>query len=249
MILNQRSLTVRLNFFRTDAERLSVILVRAYYFIACIISILVMLINTVWYFKLIYIGFAIILPIIIGKYIIDFMLYKVKKKIPDSLEEFQYNLNMTSKIDTAIKKTSENLKGNIKRPFQILYYNLSRNSTSAFDDFKKTFNDKNIDTFCELLKAYMFYGGDLKKLNKEISDLIIKIREEYIFAEKAREKFLKYKLGAIFMIVVTVLMEKYMDVIVPEMVQSQSPFDSAKYIFVCMFYIIYFFSMDFLRKL
>jgi Flp pilus assembly protein TadB len=249
MILNEKTLTLKLNLFRKDASKLSALLVRIYCIAVLIAFTLIMLLDTIWYLKLVYIVFAFVLPVLVGDYIINFMTYRVIKKIPNSLEEFQYNLNKSFKIDTAIKATSENLKGHIKRPFQILYYNLSRNSNTAFDDFKKTFNDKNINAFSELLKAYVVYGGDLKELNNQISNLIVKMREENMFAEKAREKFLKYKLGALFMVVVTLLMQKYMNVIVPEIGQSQNPLDSMKYVLVVMFYIIYFFSMDFLRKL
>jgi Flp pilus assembly protein TadB len=249
MILNEKTLTLKLNLFRKDASKLSALLVRIYCILVLAAFTLIMLFDIVWYLKLVYIVFALILPVLVGNYVINFMTYRVIKKIPDSLEEFQYNLNKSFKIDTAIKATSENLKGYIKRPFQILYYNLSRNSSAAFDDFKRTFDDKNINAFSELLKAYIVYGGDLKELNNQISNLIVKIREENMFSEKAREKFLKYKLGAIFMVVVTLLMQKYMNVIVPEIGQEQSPLDSMKYVLVVMFYIIYFFSMDFLRKL
>lgn len=249
LLIDEKNLTLKLNIFREDAKELSKILVRLYYLTVLITSMLIMLIDTVWYLKLIYIGFILMLPIVIGGYVIDFMSYRVKKKIPDSLEEFQHNLNESLKLNTAIKATSENLKGHIKRPFQVLYYNISRNSNTAFNDFKNIFNDKNIDIFSEILKTYSVYGGDLKELNSQISNLIVKIREEYIFSSKAKEKFLKYKLGAVFMVAATLLMQKYMGVIVPEMGQPQTSLDSVKYMFVIMFYIIYFFSMDFLRKL
>lgn len=247
MISSRKYLAAELNLFRRDSDRLSLILEKIYYLVVAAVFILIMRIDSLWYLKLIYICFAAVIPLIVADYIIGFMRYRIRKKIPDCMENFQYNLNRKLKIDAAVKDTSDSLSGNIKRPFQILYYNLSRNSISAFDDFKRIFNEKNIDTFSEMLRAYMLYGGDFGKLNKEISDLIIKIREEYIYEDKNREKLMKYRLAAVFMIIMTLLMYKYMNIIVPDMGQvSQSP---SQYVLVVMFYIVYFFAIDILQKL
>lgn len=245
MILNRKNLVIRLSLIRDDAENFSKYIIISYLIFLFSFSVyMICIVDTVWYLKLLYIIFACILPISIINYALDFMTKKTIKRIPDLLEEFQHNLNNTIKIETAIKKTSEKFTGHLKKPFQILYYNMSKNPIEALDNFKVMFNDRNIDSFSELLKTYIVYGGNLEKLNQKISDLINKIREENMFKTKTKQKFIKYKIGAVIMILGTIYMKKFMLVIVPDIGQAQNVMDSAKYILVIIFYIIYFFVID-----
>ena len=117
--------------------------------------ILISCTNNLWYVKAVDIGLMMILPYTIIKSIINTKYEKVKRQIPEAIEEFQHWFFRTKKIDDALKETSQHLKGNIAKPFQVSYYNIAKGESAAIKTLKDIFNDEHMDTFCQLLLSYI----------------------------------------------------------------------------------------------
>lgn len=216
-----------------------------YFFIELIVLIYFLLLNQVWYIKLINIMLASLIPVIAGKAIVDLNYNNVIKKIPLALDELLYWLCQSTKLNDAIRNTSEVLQGNIQRPFQTLYYNISKDPINALDTFKKTFSNKHIDTFSELLKTYITEGGNIENLCQEISALNVNILTDKSFGSKIKERFFKYKLGCLMMISSGFFMQKFLFVLLPDLGQSSTAITSDQFVFVNIYFIILFFAIDF----
>ena len=223
----------------------------AYFYI--IIYIVTVLISTclisfskyVWYIKAINILLMMILPYTIINTFINVKYITVKKQIPTAIEEFQYWFFRTKKISDSLRETSQHLTGNIKKPFQMCYYNISKGEASAIKLLKDTFKDEHMDTFCQLLLVYIDNGGAPKILNSSLTELVTQINLDISFKQKQKDRFIKYKIGSVILIAFTLIINKYLGLLFDDaIIQS----NNMMVISLIIYFAIYFFFIDILER-
>ena len=186
-----------------------------------------------------------ILPYTVIKTVIDMNYGFVKKQIPSAVEEFQYWFFRTKKISDSLRETGQHLTGNISKPFQMCYYNMSKGESIALKKLKHTFNDEHMDAFCQLLLVYIENGGDPRILNTSLTELATQIKLDMSFAQKQRSRFVKYKIGAIAFAVAALVINKYMGMLFDSNIQNS---DNMTLISLLIFFTIYFFFIDLLER-
>ena len=227
----------------------------AYFFIIIYIAtailgtIIVSFLDEIWYIKLINVGLILLLPYAIINAFINTKYNFVKKQIPIAIEEFQYWFFRKKKISDALRETSQHLKGNIAKPFQMCYYNTSQGEIQAIKILKSTFDDVYMDKFCQLLMTYIEHGGEPEVLNSSLTELSTQINLDISFTQKQKDRFTKFKVGAVILIIFTIIIEKYLGLMLTDdsMIINASKNNTA-YISLIIYFIIYFFFINLLER-
>lgn len=216
-----------------------------YIFTVILSTFLISFSKYVWYIKTINVGLMMILPYTIINTFINVKYSNVKKSIPIAIEEFQYWFFRTKKISDSLRETSQHLKGNIAKPFQMCYYNISKGEKFAIQLLKDTFNDEHMDTFCQLLLVYTENGGDPRVLNASLTELVTQINLDISFKQKQKDRFMKYKIGAIILIAFTLIINKYLGLLFDDAIIQTN---NMTVISLIIFFTIYFFFIDILER-
>lgn len=239
-----------LNLFICNYDKsisLAYIAIIAYSIIAGFTLVYFLQLTEIWYLKLINLILMLLVPILLIRTAVQFKTASVLKNMPVVFEEFSNWLAQTEKVNESIKCTSENIRGPIKKPFQVLYYDMIEDPIKAIDKLKRTFFNNHMDSFAEFLKEYILYGGDINKLNEQISFLISEVNADLAFNKKMKERFLKYKFASLMMIVFTFIMKNSISVFLLD--AGQNSLDSTQFSFVAMFFAVFFFIISLFEKI